>query len=54
MYRWCTDHLQIIPTHYDLDVSGQIYRSTYDLCDIPHVAGWEPYNLHDVLGHVSL
>ena len=31
-----------IPDLYDL----------YDLYDLAHVAGWEPYNLHD-LGHVS-
>ena len=26
----------------------------YDLCDLydlAHVAGWEPYNPHDLLGH---
>ena len=31
-----------IPELYDMD----------DLCDLAHVAGWEPYNLHD-LAHVS-
>ena len=26
----------------------------YDLYDLAHVAGWEPYNVHDLLtGHVS-
>ena len=31
-----------IPDLYDL----------YDLYDLAHVAGWEPYNLHDLV-HVS-
>ena len=25
----------------------------YDLYDVPHVAGWEPYILHDLAAHVS-
>ena len=50
--RWfhtSTDHVQIIPTNHDLDISGQ---KKLDLYDPAHIAGWEPYKLHD-LGHVS-
>ena len=35
----------------DLDLSGKIYRSVpdlYDLYDLAHVSGWEPYVLHDL------
>ena len=29
-------------------------RQLYDLYDLAHVAGWDPYNLHDLLtAHVS-
>ena len=33
----------------DLDLSGKIdLYDLYDLYDLAHVAGWEPYNLHDL------
>ena len=35
----------------DLVLSGKIHLFP-DLYNLAHVAGWEPYNLHD-LGHVS-
>ena len=40
-----TDHRLLL---HDLDLSGQI---DHDLYDLVHVAGWHPYNLHD-LAHV--
>ena len=39
------DLYDIFPLH-DLDLSGQI--DLYDLYDLAHVAGWEPYNVHDL------
>ena len=55
--RSSTNHLQIIyrsfPLH-DLDISRQIddispvLYGQYDLYDLAHVAGWDPYDLHDL------
>ena len=36
---------------YDLYDLYDMYE-LYDLYDLAHVAGWKPYNLHD-LGHIS-
>ena len=41
-------YLYVFSIH-DVDVQGRYMHDVYDLA---HVAGWEPYNLHD-LGHVS-
>ena len=53
-----TDHLQIISTVHDLNVSGQTDKyipDLYDLYDLAHVAGWGPYNLHGLQQeHLSL
>ena len=42
---------------HDLDVSKQIYSQSCMICMIctyeARVAGWELYNLHDLLTHVS-
>ena len=38
----------------DLDISRQInlFPILYDLYDLAHVAGWDPYNLYDLLQHM--
>ena len=43
-----TGYLQIIDSHM---IYCRSFREDdlYDLCDLAHVAGWEPYNLHDLL-----
>ena len=38
--------------HISLSRSFRADRSIHDLYDLAHVAGWEPYNLHD-LAHLS-
>ena len=44
----------IFPILHDLHDLYYLY-DLYDLYDIAHVAGWEPYNLHDqLIAHVSL
>ena len=51
--RSCADHLQIISTSWPRPFRADRYiPDLYDLYDLAHVAGWEPYNPHD-LGHVS-
>ena len=43
-------------TDHDLDLSRKIdniFPILYDLYDLAHVAGWDPYNPHDDLDHVS-
>ena len=35
----CTDHSRLI---HDLDISGQIDIPVPDLCDLAHIAAWEP------------
>ena len=46
-----------IPTVHDRSRYFKADRSSipdlYDLYDLVQVAGWEPYDLHDLLAHVS-
>ena len=57
MHTDSTDDLYELFPLDDLDLAGQIdlyliCMILYDLYDLAHVAGWEPYGRHD-LGHVS-
>ena len=56
----CMIYSQYSTTVHDLDLPGRadifpICYDLYDLYDLAHVAGWKPYNLHDLLiiGHIS-
>ena len=45
-----TDHLYDLFALDYLDLSGKLdpdLYDLYDLCDVAHVPGWKPYNLHD-------
>ena len=46
-----TDHLQVIDSHSSCFRSFRV-DDLYDLYDLAHVTGGEPYSLHD-LAHVS-
>ena len=48
----CMIYSHYSSTVHDLDLPRKADRLIHDLYDLAHVAGWEPFNLHD-LAHVS-